>query len=423
MSDVVYARGNSWFPKVIRDGSTLHLSVGAGADANHDPRTFTVPIDDAQLTVIRDDLARHLLVWSVLIPLAEAAGTRGPLDEATAVERVRRVLLCTPEELDALFRSIPWSKGQLIAHGADIDLLERGDVWAAMRTATSHSDWSRVQEHAALSRRAKAGVVLSPLDTAILRYTGQYLQGGTVPKRLPDAVEPALLPDIVRVISTAEEASAGMQINRDPRRGKTGTDKRDWDRMTAAVETALKNAYPELAAETVRSVTFLMTSEAAARARSLPIDGEDDRADRADRAPGAGPVRERTLLITDDKGGKQTWNPDSPITASAAFWGFVAERSSGGDAVFIFEDEAKGEGVQFEFNTDAVVRVTTMQEAKGDADPEYYIEYALVDGLPEYRALVRDFVEGGCAALDGYGPWMTDPDEFDEARRRRLADK
>jgi hypothetical protein len=277
MSDVVYARDNGWFPKVIRDDSTLGLRFGAGADANHDPRTFTVPIDEAQLTIIRDDLARHLLVWSVLVPLAEAAGTNRPLDEATAVERVSRVLISTPDELDTLFHHIPWDQGQLIAHGADVDLLDRGDVWAAMRTATPHSDWSRVQEHAALSRRTKAGVILSPLDTAILRYTGQYLHGGTVPKRLPDAVDAALLPDILQVISTAEAASAGMQIDRDPRRGKTATDKRDWDRMTAAVETALENAHPELAEETVRSVTFLMTSEAASRARGRPIDGHDDR--------------------------------------------------------------------------------------------------------------------------------------------------
>jgi hypothetical protein len=91
--------------------------------------------------------------------------------------------------------------------------------------------------------------------------------------------------------------------------------------------------------------------------------------------------------------------------------------------VFILEDEAKGEGVQFLFSTDAVVRVTTIQEAKGESDPDYYVEYALVDGLSDYRALVRDFIDGGCAALDDYGPWMTDPDEFNEARRRRFADK
>lgn len=423
MSDIVYARDSGWFPRVIADGPALRLELAAGADANHDPRTFTVPIDEAQLAVIRDDLARHLLLWSALIPLAQAAGTRGPLDEAAAVELVGRVLFSTSDELNALFQRTPWDQGQLIAHGADIDLLERGDVFAAMRTATPHSDWSRVREHEALSRRTRAGVVLSPLDAAILRYTGQYLHGGTLPRRLPDAVAPALLPDILRVISTAEEASAGMQIDRDPRRGKTGIDKEDWDRLTAAAEAALKQSYPELAAETVSSVSFLMSSEAAARARKLPIDGEDDRDSRADRTHAAPAVPERTLLITDDKGGEQTWTPGSQNTASAAFWEFVAGGFSRRAAVFILEDEAEGEGVQFEFGTDAVVRVTTVREATGDADPEYYIEYALVDGLRDYRALVRDFIDGGCAALDSYGPWMTDPDEFDAARRRRIAAK
>ena len=420
MNDVVYARDGSWLPRVIGDGSTLRLEFGAGADANHDPRTFTVPISDAELDVIRDDLTRHVLLWSALIPLAEAAGTRGPLDETAASELVGRVLFSTAEELDALFHRVPWDRGQLIAHGADIDLLERGDVFAAMRTASPRTDWSRVHEHAALSRRAQAGVILSPLDTAILRYTGQYLHGGTVPRRLPDAVDPALLPDVSRVIATAEDASVDMRIERDPRRGKTATDKQDWNRMTAAVKNAIQQAYPDLAAETVSSVGFLMSSEAADRARKLPIDGEDD---RAGRTFGADSAHERTLLITDDKGGEQTWTPGSQNTASVAFWEFVADRSSGRDAVFILEDEAKGEGIQFEFNTDAVVRITTIRQGTGDAEPEYYIEYALADGLREYRAIVRDFIDGGCSALDDYGPWMTDPDEFDEARRRRIADR
>jgi hypothetical protein len=409
MTDVVYRREGGWFPSVVADGSGLCLEFAAGADANHDPRIFIVPIEEAHLAVIRNDLVRHLLLWSVLVPLATAAGTRGPIDKDAAVERVGRVLFSSPEELDELFRHIPWDTGQLIAHGADIDLLERGDIHAALSGATVTADWSMVQEHAARSRRVKAGVILSPLSTAVLRYTGQYLHGGTVPKRLPDVVDPVLLPGVLQVIATAEEASAGMRVDRDPRQGKTATDKQDWDRMSTAVQVALTDAHPDLASEAVASVSFLMCAEAASHARSLPIDGQDDRKRR-------GPlVRERTLLMTDDKGREKTWIPGSPSTASAAFWEFVAESSSGASTVLILEDEARGEGVQFEFGTDAVVRITTISETTGDADSEYFIEY----GLDEYRAFVRDFIDGGCAALDHYGPWMTDADEFDEVRRQR----
>jgi hypothetical protein len=275
MTDVVYKREGGWFPSVVADGSALSLEFAAGADANHDPRIFIVPIGEAHLAVIRNDLVRHLLLWSVLVPLATAAGMRGPIDEDAAVERVGRVLFSSPEELDELFRRIPWDTGQLIAHGADMDLLERGNIYAALSGATVTADWGKVHEHAARSRRAKAGVVLSPLSTAVLRYTGQYLHGGTVPKRLPDAVDPVLLPDVLQVIATAEKASAGIQIHRDPRRGRTATDKQDWDRMSAAAQAALSNSHPDLAAEAVASVSFLMCAEAATHARSLPIDGED----------------------------------------------------------------------------------------------------------------------------------------------------
>ncbi|NEE27738.1 CchlT, partial [Streptomyces sp. SID7982] len=96
-------------------------------------------------------------------------------------------------------------------------------------------------------RRAERGVVLGPLDTALLKYTGQYLHGATIPKRMPDAVDPALLPEVMRVLATAERACAGMRIGRDPRRGKRATDKRDWSRMETAVDSAVRRAHPELA--------------------------------------------------------------------------------------------------------------------------------------------------------------------------------
>ncbi len=206
------------------------------------------------------------------------------------------ILFSAPADLDALFRRIRWDRNRLIAHGADIELLDRGQVWAAMGSATETGDWARVQEYDAARRRAERGVTLAPLDAAISKYTGQYLHGATIPRRLPDAVDPALLPDVLWVIATAERACAGMRINRDPRRGKRATDKRDWERMAATVDAAVRSAHPELVEDAVATVKFLMCSEAASRARNSPI--EDDDASRNSK-----------LIFNDDKDGEEIWLP------------------------------------------------------------------------------------------------------------------
>ncbi|GGZ34551.1 hypothetical protein GCM10010343_72490 [Streptomyces avidinii] len=148
MRDIVFTRKSGWIPNVIREDGELKLMLGAGADANHEPRTFTFSMSEAHLAVIREDLARQLLLWSAALPLCDAAGTRGRLDENAAVA------LLDP----------------------------------AMRAATETSNGKRAQEYHADRRRAERGAVLGPLDAAILRYTGQYLHGATVPRRMPDAV-------------------------------------------------------------------------------------------------------------------------------------------------------------------------------------------------------------------------------------------
>ncbi|MFJ8844799.1 DUF6357 family protein [Streptomyces cyaneofuscatus] len=413
MRDLVFTRRSGWIPNVIREDGELKLMLGAGADANHDPRTFTFPIGEAHLAVIQEDLARHLLLWSAVLPLCDAAGTRGRLDEDAAVALLDPILLSAPADVDALFRRIPWDRGRLIAHGAGIDLLERGEVCAALRTATETSDGKRAQEYRANRRRAERGTVLGPLDTAVLRYTGQYLHGSTIPKRTPGAVAPALLPEVVRVVATAEQACAGMRIGRDPRRGKRATDKRDWDRMAEAVDTAVRRAHPGLADEAVRTVSFLMCSEAAERSRNAPLEGDEEAAD------GGGRARKTAVSFTDDKGVEKKWRQGGPRTATAEFWEFVADRSAGDNEVFTIEDEAMGEGIQLHFYADSVARVTTVRKGVGGSDPEYRVEYSLVDGMGGYRKLVSTFVRGGCAALGPYGPWMTDVAEFERARRRR----
>ncbi|WP_405897499.1 DUF6357 family protein [Streptomyces sp. NBC_00727] len=412
MRETVFTRRSGWIPGVVREDGALKLMLGAGADANHDPRTFTFPIGEAHLAVIREDLARHLLLWSALLPLCDAAGTRGRLDEDAAVALLDPVLLAPPADVDALFRRIPWQRGRLVAHGADTRLLDRGEVVAAMRTATETSNGKRAQEDHAQHRRAGRGTVLGPLDAALLRYTNQYLHGATIPKRTPDAVDPALLPGVMRVIATAEHACAGLRIGRDPRRGKRATDKRDWERMTTAVDTAVRRAHPELVDEAVRTVSFLMCSEAAARSRNSPLDPMDDDGQ---------PARKTPLSFTDDKDAEKTWRPGNPRTATAEFWEFVADRAASDNEVFTIEDEERGEGIQLHFYADSAARITTVREGGGGSDPEYRVEYALIDGMSGYRALVSAFVRAGCAGLGEHGPWLPDAAEFERARRHRDA--
>ncbi|MFD4024540.1 DUF6357 family protein [Streptomyces sp. NPDC058576] len=419
MRDIVFARRSGWIPNVIREDGELKLMLGAGADANHEPRTFTFPIGEAHLAVIREDLARHLLLWSAVLPLCDAAATRGRLDEKAAVALLDPILLSSPADVDSLFRRIRWDRGQLIAHGADIDLLEGGQLCAAMRTATETPNGKRAQEYRADRRRTERGVVLGPLDAALLKYTGQYLYGSTVPRRIPDAVAPALLPEVMRVIATAEQACAGMRIGRDPRRGKRATDKRDWDRMAAAVDAAVRRSHPGLVEDAVRTVSFLMCSEAADRSRSAPID--DDEAADGGRAGFGESARKTILSFTDDKGVEKKWRQGGPRTATAEFWEFVGDRSAGDNEVFTIEDEERGEGIQLHFYADSIARVTTVREGEGGSDPEYRVEYSLVDGMDGYRKLVSTFVRGGCAALGRHGSWTTDVAEFERARRRRDA--
>ncbi|MFB6826094.1 DUF6357 family protein [Streptomyces virginiae] len=419
MKDIVFTRMSGWIPNVIREDGELKLMLGAGADANHEPRTFTFSIGEAHLEVIREDLPRHLLLWSAVLPLCDAAGTRSRLDEDAAVALLDPILLAAPADVDALFRRIRWDRSRLIAHGADIGLLERGQVSAAMRTATETPNGKRAQEYQANRRRAERGAVLGPLDAALLRYTGRYVHGATVPRRMPDAVDPTLLPEVMRVIATAEQACAGMRIGRDPRRGKRATDKRDRDRMEATIEAAVRRAHPELVDDAVRTVSLLMCSEAADRSRNAPM--EDDEEAAGHRADSDGSARKTALSFTDDKGVEKKWLRDGPRTASAEFWEFVGDRSAADNEVFTIEDEKMGEGIQLHFYADSTARITTLREGGGGADPEYRVEYSLVDGIGGYRKLVSAFVRGGCAALEQHGPWMSDVAEFERERRRRKA--
>lgn len=259
---VVFSR-DPWMPSAIREGEALSLRIVGGANANHDPREFSIPLTEGQLNVLEKDLPRHLLLWSAFLPLCYDAGTRGPLNIRAATALLDPILFGTPQEITALFRRIRWDKRQLVAHGADIPLLERGKVFDAVQTATQYSDWDRMWEYDADQRRAERGVRLGPLDAALLRYTGRYAQGGKSPDRRPSAVDPALLPQVLEVIAVAEHATAGMPMSPGWGEGERRERKRqEWNRVKEAAQLAVRAAYPELVDDAVETVSFLICSEA-----------------------------------------------------------------------------------------------------------------------------------------------------------------
>lgn len=78
-----------------------------------------------------------------------------------------------------------------------------------------------------------------------------------------------------------------------------------------SVESAVRRAHPALVDEAVRSVSFLMCSEAAARARHAPVDDDD--------ATVAARARRTKLIFTDDKDAEKIWQPGDARTATDEF--------------------------------------------------------------------------------------------------------
>ncbi|MEZ2371100.1 DUF6357 family protein [Arthrobacter sp. RCC_34] len=273
---VVFSR-DPWMPTAIREGGALSLRIVGGADANHDPREFSIPLTEPQLEVIQHDLERHLLLWSAFLPLCYDAGIKGPLKTPAAMALLDPILFGTPQEIDALFRRIPWDKRQLVAQGADIPPLERGKVKDAVRTATQYSDWNRMWEYDADQRRAARGVRLGPLDAALLKYTGRYAQGGKTPARHSSAVEPELLPQVLEVIAVAERATSGMPMSPGWDGGEQGEQRRrEWNRIKESAQSAVRSAYPDLVDDAVETVSFLVCSEAHDFADALAEADEQD---------------------------------------------------------------------------------------------------------------------------------------------------
>lgn len=267
--DIVFSRKSGWIPNVIRKNGYLYLELGAGADANHEPRTFAFPITEAHLEVIKQSLPRHLLLWAAVLPICEAAGTSNPFSDEAAGALLDPILFGSEESVESLFKENNWSTQFLIGHHAYAPLLEEGKLFAAMKDVTTASDQTLMAEYSANLERARRGVVLAPLDEAILRYTGQYLYMSGIPSHKPEAVDPALLPEVFAVVSTAEEATAGMELspNRHDKNGRYQIDKQEWNAISDTVKVSLRAIYPSLANDAIESVSHLICSEAFQRAK------------------------------------------------------------------------------------------------------------------------------------------------------------
>ncbi len=267
MDGVVYSRKAGGLPFVIEKDGALFLEFGAGSGPNREPRTFTLPITERHLAILRTDLTRHILLATVLYPLGDAAGTNRPLDEAKALKLVDSILFDSEMDVESLLHTVKWYEDTLIAHHANPTQLALGKVFAASKNLTAASDVTLAREYNASRRH----LFIAPLDEAILRYTNQYLQGGGLPSRNPKAVSSENLPRVLEVIAAAEQACKGMELPAD-----YGTDyqrfherdKKEWHMIKDTVEEALHSVYPDLVSGTLNSVSFLMCNEAASRAKA-----------------------------------------------------------------------------------------------------------------------------------------------------------
>ena len=88
MSEVVFTRLIGWSPRCRPRGTASSGSSSTRRRRPPQSADFSFPIAERRLQAIRDDLARHLLLWIAFLPLCDAAGTRGPLDEDAAVVRL-----------------------------------------------------------------------------------------------------------------------------------------------------------------------------------------------------------------------------------------------------------------------------------------------------------------------------------------------
>lgn len=95
------------------------------------------------------------------------------------------------------------------------------------------------------------------------------------------------------------------------------------------------------------------------------------------------------LVFSDDSENEEIWRPGDSLPAVEAFWRYVAERTDAGIKGVSVEFPDVGDGIQAHFWLDLLARYRVLTPDDGTTDPEYHVEYALLDGMADYRALVR----------------------------------
>lgn len=267
-SSLIFERSNPFLGRVIQADDGLSFVFPAGADANHDPRTFSFQIQKNHLEIIRNSLQRHMLLLSALSTLADRAGTEGDFDKDTAIALLDPILLGTEAEVEMLFKKIDWNIGVLIASGANASLMEQGALFEGTTLVTEAMDWNRFWEYRAEKDLAERGVSLLELDREILQFTGLYPHKATIPSRRPDKTNPTLLPKILEIISTGEQVALQHDLPSWSTREYTSIQKDEWQQMETRIVEAVSGKYPELSSDAVRAISYLLCSEAVDRVRA-----------------------------------------------------------------------------------------------------------------------------------------------------------
>ena len=124
----------------------MWLEFPAGADANHDPRTFRVPCQERHLEAIQESIARHILLYSAFTVLGDRAGIRGPFPERAAKSLLDPILCGDAAGVNARMSGTRHSVDILIAHGANPHELLRGSFLRALANAHASSSWKLVTQ-------------------------------------------------------------------------------------------------------------------------------------------------------------------------------------------------------------------------------------------------------------------------------------
>jgi len=260
MSEVVYAvEERGWIPKVIREGDQLQLIMGIDVNRGYDIREFDFPLTEEQLAVLRASLPRHLILWCVLAPLAEKAGSgdrHGKPDTKVAADAIDTVLFGTEQQVEEYVAEgvSPGELQRLIAHGGDPALIREGRLFQALEGRVRvGADWKLVRQHRADEARAARGVHLGPLDQALLRYTNRYEGWSGLGSRQPEQVPEAMQSTVLYAVGSAERATVDLAPT-----APLG----EWE---STVGMALREARPELLDEPIRAVASLLRDDAPAR--------------------------------------------------------------------------------------------------------------------------------------------------------------